>query len=148
MKYKKLVFRLNESINLAAERLRQVVETKNQMKHVIEENRRLEHQLHQIQQHNRQTKKEDSDHRLEQVKLMNRLVRAEALAASLEMQLLHVLRCDDSIDYTYKPDIAASPNLQAALAQSLILSADEIASDFNEEKLRQSVKTPSFTGDP
>ena len=145
-KYKKLVLRLNESMNLAAERLRQIVETKKDMKIVIEERNKLAQDLYLMKQRTNQSTKEDGDQRIEQVKLMNRLVRAEALAASFEVQLRNAIRGEQVIEYTYKPDIEASPRLQAALAQSLIVSADEIATDLNEENLRLSVKTPNFCG--
>ena len=97
----------------------------------------------------------------EHVKLMNRLVRAEALAASLEKQIFLVINIAKSkdiyankkdsvtaalntlnVDYTYKPDIEMSDRLRTALAQSLVLSADEIikSSNLNVENLRKAIE--------
>ena len=117
-------------------------------------------------------KANDEDSRVQYVKLMNRLVRAEALAASMEKQLritINVAKSKDiyankrdsvtaaidamRVDYSYKPDIEVSQRIREALAQPL-LSADEIidSENLNEESLSRVIqgkgnKGPEYSPD-
>eukprot|EP00945_MAST-04E_sp_MAST-4E-sp1_P004853 g4853.t1 len=134
-KYKKLVLRLNHVMNVAAERLREVVETRQELRQSVSEKTELATELHRQRQYLTRLKKNDGDARIEQVKVMNRLVRAESLAASMEIQLKSLIAefgKGNPIDYSYKPDIESSDRLREALSQSLILAADEIANNFGE----------------
>eukprot|EP00943_MAST-04B_sp_MAST-4B-sp1_P004726 g4726.t1 len=52
------------------------------------------------------------------------------------------------VDYSYKPDIEVSERMREALAQPLILSADEIidSEDLNEESLSRAIQGKGSTG--
>ena len=118
----------------------------------------LEKQLQNSKLTNKQMRRDDNESRMEHVKLMNRLVRAEALAASLEKQIylaMNLARSNDNqsnkknsvtsvmndfiVDYTYKPDIDVSDKIRNALAQSLLVNADVHAnsSNLNRQNLRR-----------
>ena len=160
-KYKRVVLRLNQVMSLAAERLQNIVEIRHELRHVVEERDSLSKQFQDLKAANREMKANDEDSRVQYVKLMNRLVRAEALAASMEKQLritINVAKSKDiyankrdsvtaaldamRVDYSYKPDIEVSERIREALAQPLILSADEIidSEDLNEESLSRAIQ--------
>ena len=154
-------------MSLAAERLQNIVEIRHELRQVAEERDNLNKQLQDLKAANREMKANDEDSRVQYVRLMNRLVRAEALAASMEKQLritINVAKSKDiyatkrdsvtaaldamRVDYSYKPDIEVSERMREALAQSLILSADEIidSEDLNEESLSRAIQGKGSTG--
>ena len=156
-----MVLRLNQVMSLAAERLQNIVEIRHELRHVVEERDSLSKQFQDLKAANREMKANDEDSRVQYVRLMNRLVRAEALAASMEKQLritINVAKSKDiyankrdsvtaaldamRVDYSYKPDIEVSERIREALAQPLILSADEIidSEDLNEESLSRAIR--------
>ena len=156
-----MVLRLNQVMSLAAERLQNIVEIRHELRQVAEERDNVNKQLKDLKAANREMKANDEDSRVQYVRLMNRLVRAEALAASMEKQLritINVAKSKDiyatkrdsvtaaldamRVDYSYKPDIEVSERIRETLAQPLILSADEIidSEDLNEESLSRAIQ--------
>ena len=84
---------------LAAERLQDIVEMRHELRRVSEDRDMLEKQLQNSKLTNKQMRRDDNESRMEHVKLMNRLVRAEALAASLEKQIylaINLARSNDN----------------------------------------------------